>query len=58
MKIGILWFPGWTSTEHDLHEMMQYLKEKGIEYTSINLKSGLKLQLRIFKLCGSKILII
>jgi carboxylesterase len=38
MKIGVLWFPGWTSTEHDLHEMMQYLQEKGIEYKSINLK--------------------
>lgn len=36
-KIGILWFPGWTSTDSDLEELHQYLRGRGIESVSINL---------------------
>ena len=38
MKVGVLWFPGWTATDSDLYEMIQYLSKNGIEYYSINLK--------------------
>lgn len=38
MKIGVLWFHAWASTEDDLQEMIQYLNKKGIDYHSINLK--------------------
>jgi carboxylesterase len=38
MKIGVLWFPAWASTEDDLQEMIHYLKQYSIEYHSINLK--------------------
>lgn len=38
MKVGVLWFPGWSSSENDLIEMMDYLKDHGIEHESINLK--------------------
>jgi carboxylesterase len=38
MKIGVLWFPAWASTEDDLQEMMAYLNQYHIECHSINLK--------------------
>ena len=38
MKIGVLWFPAWASTEDDLQEMIKYLKQNHIDYHSINLK--------------------
>lgn len=38
MKIGVLWFHAWASSEDDLQEMMEYLKQYHIESHSINLK--------------------
>jgi len=38
MKIGVLWFPGWTATTADLEEMIAYLETQGIESYTFNLE--------------------